>query len=134
MNARAYSPRGFDADAGVQAPPLRLPRLVDADRLPTAAPVEPPNRITYVISFPYHGAEVRLRRPLRIELNAGEDTAVVAYAPAVSVGGAGSTVEAAVSDLCESLYLLWEGLRSASAPLDLSAEEVLKRLGIFLPA
>ncbi len=133
MNARAYN-LGFDADAEVPAPALRVPRLVDADRLPEAAPVEPPNRIAYVNSFPYHGAEVRLRRPLRIELNLGEDTAVVAYAPAVSVGGAGSTAMAAVDDLCESLYLLWSGLRSGSAPLDPSAEEALKRLHNFLPA
>ncbi len=134
MNACAYSSKEFDTDAEVPAPALTVPRLVDVDRLPSAAPVEAPNRIGYVISFSYHGTEIRLGRPLRIELNPGEDTVVVAYAPAVSVGGAGSTVGAAIADLCESLYLMWNGLRSDTAPLDPSAEEALKRLGTFLPA
>lgn len=133
MSAYAYSFKELDADAEVSALARRIPPLVDVDKLPTAAPVESANRIGYVTSFSYHGSEVRLRRPLRIELNPGEDTAVVAYAPAVNVGGAGSGDDGAIEDLCESLYLLWLGLRSDS-PLDSSAEEALKRLGTFLPA
>jgi hypothetical protein len=132
MLARNYVP----ADEAVEQPLARGTELMAADRPPEYSLLVDERvggRIDYLVSIGVGADQVRLRRPLKVEIGAGDDMPVVVFAPDLEVGGAGFSIEHAFNDLSVTAWLLWKGLTNGDARLDESAHESLARFHAYLP-
>jgi hypothetical protein len=89
--------------------------------------------VDYLVTIGTGDEEIRLRRPVKVEVSAGEDMPVVVFAPDIEVGGSGFSLEHAFRDLALTAWLLWKGLTEGEAPLDASAREALSRFRPYVP-
>ncbi len=132
MLARNYVP----ADEPVEQPLARGAEPMAADYPPAYSLVTDERvggRIDYLVSIGAGEEQIRLRRPLKVEIGTGEDMPVVVFAPDLDVGGAGFSIEHAFRDLSLTAWMVLKGLTNGDAPLDASARESLARFHVYLP-
>ncbi len=133
MLSRNYVP----ADEPVEQPLARGSEPMAADYPPEYSLVTDERvggRIDYLVTIGAGEEQIRLRRPIKVEVCVGEDMPVVVFAPDLEVGGAGFSIEHAFRDLSLTAWLFWKGLSSGDTPLDESARESLSRFHAYLPA
>lgn len=127
MSALAYRTnlRNVDDEEAVRAP-LSFPTL-----RPSPIIKSPEREIGYLLALQLGHERKRLARPLKVEISSGEDVAFMVFASATETWGTGDSLEAALTDLSDTTWALWDELRQ-SPSLDAHARELLSRLDLFL--
>ncbi|MBI3182027.1 MAG: hypothetical protein HYZ28_07765 [Myxococcales bacterium] len=110
--------------------------LVDVDLLEESSVVKPAERwsesaVVYLNSYRFRNREHRFAVPLKIELSPGEE-GIIAFAPAILVGGAGPDEGRAMTDLFNTALSLFEEFsRTGESRLHASAKQALRRLRLY---
>lgn len=76
---------------------------------------------------------LHLNRSILVRIEPSEDGAISVFAPELDIGGVGSTQQAAVADLCQTVISLWEEIGQARADdLDDHAQRFRDKLALLV--
>ena len=117
--------------AGPHIPRLIEPPPIEAARRERGS-VYSVRQILYLMTLHSRGADRKLKRPLLVEVEQGEDLFFSVWSPHLELAGSGVTVQAAVADLTSTVILLFEGLTKDKDLLTRSAKQTLDRLTALL--
>lgn len=132
MSAATALPKGIQEDEGSATAQAPNASFIDAELTTPAGAYVPGTRkwfcyLAFVLDEA--GSPRRLPRPVKLEVEEGEDRAFVVYAPMLKLGGTGNTIGSAAEDLVDTALSLWDELRQTPAEqLDGSAMMLLRRL------